>query len=87
VRVSAKGKVMAGRHSKSRGAVHVRIPEQRRLHSVGIIDGHTRVEHLVSEEVFAAYCHAGRFIAKCGTEVLAASMAEPGWGRCAECAQ
>jgi hypothetical protein len=52
---------------------------------VGIIDARTRVEHLVTDELVAAHRHAGRYPALCGRELLAASLVEPGRGRCTEC--
>jgi hypothetical protein len=76
---------MAGRHRRQPNAVHVRIPQQRRVPTIGIIDAHTRVEHRVNDESAAAHRHAGRYLALCGAEVLAASMLEPGRGQCLEC--
>ena len=49
-----------------------------------VIDARTRVEHLVSEQSVAAHRHAGCYVAKCGAMVLAASLTEPGRGRCPE---
>jgi hypothetical protein len=75
---------MAGRHSKRAGA-QVGIPGQRRMRSLGVIDARTHVEHLVSEQSVAARRHAGCYVAHCGAMVLAASLTEPGLGRCPEC--
>ncbi len=75
---------MAGRHSKRAGA-QVGIPGQRGMRPVGVIDARTRVEHLVSERSVAAHRQAGCYVAHCGAVVLAASLTEPGLGRCPEC--
>lgn len=75
---------MAGRHSK-RSSEHVGITGQRGMRPLGVIDARTRVEHLVSEQSAAAHRHAGCYVAHCGAVVLAASLTEPGRGRCAEC--
>jgi hypothetical protein len=76
---------MAGRHRRRRGDVPVRIPAQRGPRLARITDAHTHVEHLVSDESVMAHRHSGRYLALCGTRVLAASLTEPGRGRCREC--
>lgn len=73
---------MTGRHRRC--GTHPRIPEQRGPRPVGIVDATTRVEHLVSDPV-VEYRHAGRYLALCGIEVLAASLTEPGRGQCRPC--
>ena len=75
---------MAGRHSKRAGA-HVGIPGQRGMRLLGVIDARTHVEHLVPEQSVAMRRHAGSYVAHCGAMVLAASLTEPGRGRCPEC--
>jgi hypothetical protein len=75
---------MAGRHSKRPG-LHVRIPEQSFSRPVGIVDSHTRVEHVVAGDVVAP--HRLSYLAKCGAEILAASLTDPGRARCAQCAR
>ncbi len=77
---------MAGRHSKRRGAP-AQISEQRGPRPRGITDAQTHLEHLVTDESLAAHRHSGRFLALCGIEVLAASLTDPGRGRCPECAR
>lgn len=74
---------MAGRHSKRRGP-H-RVPEQRGPRRLGITDAHTHVEHLVTDESAMEHRHSGRYLAMCGAQVLAASLAAPGRGHCATC--
>lgn len=76
---------MGARHRRRAGGVSARIPAQRRPRPVGVTDARTHVEHLVSEESLAAHRHAGRFLARCGAQVLAASLTDPGRGRCPEC--
>ncbi|MGH3781561.1 MAG: hypothetical protein ACRDRO_13290 [Pseudonocardiaceae bacterium] len=77
---------MAGRHSKRPGT-HAQIPSRWRAYTLGVTDAHSHVEHLVTDESLAANRHSGRFPAKCGTQVLAASLTDPGCGRCPECAR
>lgn len=77
---------MAGRHRRHAHAVHVEVAQQRQqVRPVGIVDARTRVEHLVPDDVLAA--PRPSYLAKCGAEVLAASMTDPGRGRCWECAR
>ena len=73
---------MTGRHRRHRA--QTRIPQQQRPRPVRIVDARTRVEHLVPDDVLASPRLS--YLAKCGVEVLAASMTEPGRGRCRECA-
>lgn len=77
---------MAGRHRRQSRTAQIRIPaQQSRVRPVGIVDARTRVEHLVPDDVLAAPRLS--YLAKCGAEVLAASMTDPGRGRCRECAR
>jgi hypothetical protein len=76
---------MAGRHRHQTRTVQVRIPAQRQVRPVRIVDARTRVEHLVPDDVLAAPRLS--YLAKCGAEVLAASMTDPGCSRCRECAR
>ena len=78
-----------GRHSKeSKGkGKHVQIPQQRGARTATMVDAHTHVEHQVTDASAAQHRHSGRYLALCGARVLAASLTDPGRGRCAECAQ
>lgn len=73
---------MAGRHR--RRAAHAQVPKQRGPRPVGVTDARTRVEHFLSRES-AEHRHAGRFLALCGVQVLAASLTEPARGHCGPC--
>ena len=73
-----------GKHRRQ--ALHAGIPGQRGQRSVGIIDARTHVEHLVSDESARAHRDRGHYLALCGVTVLAASLTDPGRGRCQECA-
>ena len=73
---------MAGRHRKRPG-LHVQVPQQRASRPVGIVDARTRIEHMVPAEVLAA--HRLSYLTKCGAVISAASLTEPGRGRCREC--
>lgn len=75
-----------GRHSKRRN-VPARMPVQGAGRAFGMIDARTRVEHVVLEESAAAHRQTGCYLAQCGVEVMAASLTEPGRGRCPECAR
>jgi hypothetical protein len=74
-----------GRHRRQ--PAHTRIPAQRGPRPVGITDARTHVEHLMTDEAVAAHRHSGRYLALCGAQVLAASLAEPRRSRCQPCAQ
>jgi len=77
---------VAGRHRRQERAAQARIPEQRlRVRPVAVVDARTRVEHLVADDVLAEPRLS--YPARCGAEVLAASMTDPGRSRCRECAQ
>ncbi len=75
---------MAGRHNKRRG-VHALIPQQRGPRPVGITDAYTHIQHFMSDQSAMAHRHAGRYLALCGIEVLAASLAERERGQCGPC--
>jgi hypothetical protein len=72
---------MAGRHSKRRGA-HARIPAPRRP-GIELVAGDTRVVHRVSSDELLAGRQRGDYQALCGARLLAASLTDPGRGRCA----
>lgn len=75
---------MAGKHR--RGAVQV--PVQRGgARPPGMVDARTRLEHLVTDESAFEHRHSGRYLALCGAQVLAASLVDPGRGRCQVCEQ
>ncbi len=40
----------------------------------------------VRDESARAHRYRGHYVALCGVTVLAASLTDPGWGRCQECA-
>lgn len=77
---------MAGRHSK-RGNAHPVIPQQRGSRLVKITDAQTRVAHLMTDLSAMEHRQAGRYLALCGVEVLAASLAERERGRCTPCSE
>lgn len=77
---------MVGRHRRQSRTAQIRIPAQQPgVRPVGIVDARTRMEHLVPDDALAAPRLS--YLAKCGAEVLAASMTDPGRGRCRECAR
>jgi hypothetical protein len=69
---------MAGRHSIKRK----RAERTARRRAAEVVDTHTRL----TPDALAAGRHAaGRYIALCGQDVLPASLAELGNGRCPSC--
>lgn len=56
-----------------------------RLPVVAIADARTRRAHLITDEAFTSGCRTGRYVAACGTEVLAASLTTPECGYCEPC--
>ncbi|MGH3694924.1 MAG: hypothetical protein ACRDRX_13215 [Pseudonocardiaceae bacterium] len=75
---------MAGKHSKRRDA-RARIPAPRQP-GIELVDARTRVAHRVSPDALLAGRARGAYRAFCGARLLAASLTEPGRGRCAKCA-
>jgi hypothetical protein len=88
---------MAGRHRKRRA--HARLPEQRgprlaitdmrlwQRAGIELVDARTRVAHQVSPEELLAGRVRGDYEALCGVRLLAASLTDPGCGRCEPCRQ
>ena len=72
-----------GRHR--RGATHRPMPTAHHHRPIRIVDARTSMEHLVTDESVAAYRHAGRYLAVCGAQVLAASLTAPQRSRCPVC--
>ncbi len=61
------------------------IPVPRRA-GVELVDARTRVAHQVSPEELWAGRARGVYEALCGAQLLAASLTDPGRGRCPGCA-
>lgn len=73
---------MAGRHSIKRK----RAERTARRRAAQVVDARTLRAHLLTPDALADGRHAaGRYIALCGQEILPASLAEPGNGRCPSC--
>jgi hypothetical protein len=49
------------------------------------VDALTKLAHLVSPDELVTGHQRGKFVALCGVRFLAASLVEPGRGRCAGC--
>jgi hypothetical protein len=76
---------MAGKHSKRRA--HDRtIPAQCRA-AIDLVDSRTQIMHRVTGDELLAGRRTGDYQALCGMRVLAASLTDPGRGRCVECAR
>ena len=50
-----------------------------------VVDSLTRVTHRVSDDALLAGHQVGTYQALCGARLLAASLTDPGHGRCTEC--
>lgn len=61
------------------------VPTQR-LPGIELVDARTRVAHRVSPEELLAGRARGDYQARCGAQFLAASLTDPGRGRCPGCA-
>jgi hypothetical protein len=60
------------------------IPIPRRP-GIEVVDSLTRVTHRVSGDALLAGHQRGTYQALCGARLLAASLTDPGHGRCTEC--
>ena len=52
---------------------------------ISMVDAQTLTEHLIDLDTVTAVRHQGRYIALCGTEVLAASMTTEERDFCRDC--
>jgi hypothetical protein len=52
---------------------------------VRIVDARTSMEYLITDESVVAHRQAGRYLAVCGAQVLAASLTAPQRSRCPAC--
>jgi glucokinase len=66
-------------------STQVVIPVPRRS-GIEVVDAQTQIRHRVSVEALLAGRLAGIYETLCGARVLAASLTDPGRGRCTECA-
>jgi hypothetical protein len=57
-----------------------------RLPWIDLVDARTKLAHLVSPDELAAGHQRGNYQARCGARFRAASLVEPGRGRCRGCA-
>jgi hypothetical protein len=72
-----------GRHR--RGATHPPMPSAHQHRPIRIVDARTSMEHLITDESVTAHHPAGRYLAVCGAQVLAASLTAPQRSRCPVC--
>jgi hypothetical protein len=61
------------------------IPPPRRV-GIELVDARTRMTHQVSPDELRAGRARGDYQALCGGRLLAASLTDPGCGRCSGCA-
>jgi hypothetical protein len=73
---------MTGKHRlKSRRTEHA-----ARHRAIELVDARTLTAHLLTDAAIAAgRLPRGQYIARCGQDVLPASLAEPGRNRCLSC--
>jgi hypothetical protein len=75
---------MAGRHRLKSTQVPAQRPSRHR--AVEVVDARTFTAHCLTLDALAAgHLPKGRYIARCGQDVLPASLAEPGRNRCLSC--
>lgn len=60
------------------------IPVPRRP-GIEVVDARTQITHRVSSEALLAGRLTGTYKALCGAPLLAASLTDPGRGRCTDC--
>jgi hypothetical protein len=78
------GSTMTGRHRLRNRRVQAQRPSRHR--AVEVVDARTLTEHFLTLDALAAgRLPKGRYIARCGQEVLPASLTEPGRNRCLHC--
>jgi hypothetical protein len=74
---------MAGKHRLKGRRVVQRTARHR---TIEVVDACTLTAHLLTVDALAAgRLPKGRYIARCGQEMLPASLAEPGRNRCPSC--
>jgi hypothetical protein len=59
----------------------------QRIPGIDVVDALTKLAHRVSPDELVAGHRRDEYQGFCGARFLAASMAEPGQGRCAGCAR
>ena len=86
--VSAVGRhrAVSDRRRWRRLSTPVVIPAPRRP-GIEVVDSLTRVTHRVTSDALLAGRLVGTYEALCGTRLPAASLTDPGRGRCTECAR
>lgn len=52
---------------------------------LSVVDGRTRLSHLVASQTAARHRHTGRYPALCGEQVIAASLTTEPMGACKKC--
>jgi hypothetical protein len=61
------------------------MPSAHQHRPIRIVEARTSMEHLITDESAVAHRHAGRYLAVCGAQVLAASLAAPERRLCLMC--
>jgi hypothetical protein len=74
-----------GRVQRLRRPVKEEIPTPRRA-GIELVDARTRMKHQVSPQELRAGRARGDYQALCGARLVAASLTDPGCGRCSGCA-
>jgi hypothetical protein len=75
---------MTGRHRLKDRRVQAQRPSRHR--AVEVVDARTLTAHFLTVDALAAgRLPKGRYIARCGQDVLPASLTEPGASRCLSC--
>lgn len=77
-------RVVPNRRRWRRSSASAVVPVQCQP-GIELVDALTKVTHQVSAEELLAGRQRGNYEARCGVRFLAASMVEPGHGRCPGC--
>ncbi|MGH3825529.1 MAG: hypothetical protein ACRDRA_22225 [Pseudonocardiaceae bacterium] len=82
----ARHRAISGRFRwHHRSSFPVPVPAQRP--GIDLVDALTKLAHRVSPDELLAGRSRGNYRAICGARLLAASMVEPGRGRCQRCGE
>ncbi|HEX6402765.1 MAG TPA: hypothetical protein VF003_06350 [Pseudonocardiaceae bacterium] len=79
-------RAISDRRRWRRPSVPAMVPVPRHP-GIEVVDSLTRVTHRVSGDALLAGRLIGTYEALCGTRLPAASLTDPGRGRCAQCAR
>jgi hypothetical protein len=83
VSARARHRAVLDRPRWRRSSVRAVVLTQRRV-GIDVVNTLTKVAHLVAQMSWWPVTSVGEYVAFCGARFLAASVVEPGLGRCVE---